>query len=167
MRIEEEEEKMNPVIEIKLLRQDAKMPEYATDGSAAMDLRADFSPTVSSWVSDMELHKEILPGQNQLIMTGISISIADKNIVGVLASRSGHGLKHRVRLSNGIGIIDSDYHEEVGVILHNDSDQPFIVNHGDRIAQLMFVPVIRPQLMAVSEFSVQSERSGFGSTGVK
>ena len=145
---------MKPTIELKLLNEWAKVPAYATDGSAAVDLCASIPWPV--WIE---------PGKNLLIPTGISIRIGTPDIVGVLASRSGHGLNFKVRLGNGIGVIDSDYQQEIGVILFNDGDTAFEVMPGDRIAQLMFVPVHQVNLMVVNEFSAESGRGGFGSTG--
>lgn len=146
---------MKPTIELKLLNEWAKVPAYATDGSAAVDLCAAIQCPL--WIE---------PYQTALIQTGISIRIGAPDIVGVLASRSGHGLNFKVRLGNGIGVIDSDYQQEIGVILFNDSDKIFEVMPGDRIAQLMFVPVHQVNLMVVDEFSAESNRGGFGSTGV-
>lgn len=147
---------MNKTIEIKQLHHDVKIPKYATAGSAAIDL--------SAHIDGDEIM--ILPGNSVLIKTGIAVHINDPGLVGVLASRSGHGLKNRVRLGNGIGVIDSDYQQEIGVILYNDGDQIFWVKPGDRIAQLMFMPVVQVNLMVVEGFSEETGRGGFGSTGV-
>jgi dUTP pyrophosphatase len=141
-----------PLIEIKLLHPDAKVPQYATPGSAGLDLSS-----VEDYI--------IEPYSTRLIQTGVAIRIADPGYVGILASRSGHALKHQVRLGNGIGVIDSDYQQEVGVILHNDSAYPFPVKKGERIAQLLIMPVQQVNLMVVDEFSTQTNRGGFGSTG--
>ena len=131
-------------------------PTYATDGSAAMDLRACLEAPVT-----------IAPRQRQLIATGIALNMMDPGLVAIVASRSGLSLKHGIRVAQGIGVIDSDYHGEICVILVNDSDQAFCVEPGERIAQLMFQPVVQVSLLFTNEFSTQSERgvNGFGSTG--
>ena len=131
-------------------------PTYATDGSAAMDLRACIEGTVT-----------ISPGGRLLVGTGIAINMMDPGLVAIVASRSGLSLKHGIRVAQGIGVIDSDYHGEISVILANDSEQPYQVEPGDRIAQLMFQPVVQVELDLVEAFSTQTTRGvgGFGSTG--
>ena len=140
----------------ELLGKEIPLPTYATDGSAAMDLRACLIEPVT-----------ILPGGRELIKTGLSINMMDPGLVAIVASRSGLSLKHHVSVAQGIGIIDADYHGEIGVILANDGNDAFIVNPGDRIAQLMFQPVAQVLLSFVEKFSTETERgeSGFGSTG--
>jgi dUTP pyrophosphatase len=132
------------------------LPTYATDGSAAMDLRACIEAPV-----------QILPGARLLIKTGLSINMMDPGLVAIVASRSGLSLKHGVRVAQGIGVIDADYHGEIGVILENNGLEPYSVQPGDRIAQLLFQPVIQVALNFVDQFSTLTERgeSGFGSTG--
>lgn len=139
-----------------LLGHSIPAPTYATDGSAAMDLRA-----------CLEGPETIPPGGRMLIETGIAINMMDPGLVAIVASRSGLSLKHGVRVAQGIGVIDADYHGEICVILANDSDKPFHVQPGDRIAQLMFQPVVQVALHFVDEFSTETERGtgGFGSTG--
>ena len=152
-------------IEIKLLHTDAKVPQYATLGSAAVDLCAinllygDFSHDFDSAV--------INPGSSAKFCTGIAVNINNPAIVGLLDGRSGLGFKHGIRLSNCVGIIDSDYQGEIIVSLHNDSDNNYYINKGDRIAQLLFVPAIQPNFMVVNEFSSETERgvNGLGSSG--
>lgn len=145
-------------VKIKLLR-DVPVPEYATDGSAALDLRAAFEDGVESVT--------IEPHGRTLIPTGIAIAPEDKNVVAIVAARSGLAIKHGITLSNGIGVIDSDYRGEICVGLHNTSDEPFTVTRGDRVAQLMFIPVYAARL-AVSDSLDDTERGagGFGSTGI-
>ena len=152
---------VRPVIEIKLLHPDAKVPQYATQGSAAVDLCACAIPTV--W----QAQNVIFPGQSAKFRTGIAVNINNPNIVGLLDGRSGLGFKRGIRLSNCVGIIDSDYQGEIIVSLHNDSDEIYYINKGDRIAQLLFVPVIQPNFMVVSEFSTETERgvNGIRSSG--
>ena len=139
-----------------LLGNSIPAPTYATDGSAAMDLRA-----------CLEGPETIPPCGRMLIETGIAINMMDPGLVAIVASRSSLSLKHGVRVAQGIGVIDADYHGEICVILANDSDKPFHVQPGDRIAQLMFQPVVQVALHFVDEFSTETERGtgGFGSTG--
>lgn len=131
-------------------------PSYATDGSAAMDLRACIAEPVS-----------VPAGGRQLIKTGLAINMMDPGLVAIVASRSGLSLKHGVRVAQGMGVIDADYHGEIGVILANDGAQEYVVQPGDRIAQLMFQPVVQVAFSFVNEFSSQTQRGegGFGSTG--
>ena len=134
-------------------------PEYATDGAAAMDLRAalDEGETVI-----------LEPGERALIPTGVHISPERKDIVAIVAARSGLGIKHGISLSNGIGVIDSDYRGEIGVGLINNGDKSFKIERGDRIAQLMFMPVCRASF-ALCDSLDETDRGegGFGSTGIK
>lgn len=139
-----------------LLGNSIPAPTYATDGSAAMDLRACLETVVT-----------IPAGGRLLVETGIAINMMDPGLVAIVASRSGLSLKHGVRVAQGIGVIDADYHGEICVILANDSDKPFHVEPGDRIAQLMFQPVVQVALHFTAEFSTETGRGtgGFGSTG--
>lgn len=139
-----------------LLGESIDLPAYATDGAAAMDLRACLHAPIS-----------ILPGNSVLVKTGIAINMMDPSLVALVASRSGLALKHRVFVLNAPGVVDADYHGEIGVILANFGVEPFEVKPGDRIAQLMFQPVVQVALRYVEEFSTQTERgiNGFGSTG--
>jgi dUTP pyrophosphatase len=139
-----------------LLGSTIPMPSYATDGAAAMDLRACVPAPLS-----------IAPGGRELIKTGLAINMMDPGLVAIVASRSGLSLKHHVHVAQGIGVIDADYHGEIGVILANDGVEAYVVNPGDRIAQLMFQPVVQVALSLVDEFSTTTERgtAGFGSTG--
>ena len=153
---------MNPQGEIVvklMLTRGMNPPEYATDGSAAVDLRAalDENETVT-----------LRPGERRLIPTGLAISPETRGVVAIIAARSGLGIKKGVSLSNGIGVIDADYRGEIGVGLINHGDEDFTVVRGDRIAQLFFVPVLHAQFL-VSETLDETERGagGFGHTGVK
>ncbi|HYD97716.1 MAG TPA: dUTP diphosphatase [Noviherbaspirillum sp.] len=139
-----------------LLGSEIPAPDYATDGSAAMDLRACISAPLA-----------IPPGGRELVKTGLAINMMDPCLVAIVASRSGLSLKHGVRVAQGIGVIDADYHGEIGVILANDGTEEYVVRPGDRIAQLMFQPVVQVALHFVDRFSTQTERGegGFGSTG--
>lgn len=139
-----------------LLGDKVELPSYATDGSAAMDLRACIQDPVT-----------LAPGGRTLVKTGIAVNMMDPGLVAIVASRSGLSLKHGVRVAQGIGVIDADYHGEIGVILANDGEESYVIQPGDRIAQLMFQPVVQVALQFVNEFSSATERGtgGFGSTG--
>lgn len=138
-----------------MMTRDMPMPEYATDGSAAVDLRAAEALTIEA-------------GARALVPTGVHIAPESKNVVAVVAARSGLAIKHGISLSNGIGVIDSDYRGEICIGLINHSDKAFSIERGDRVAQLMFMPVLTARFIA-SESLDETERGagGFGSTGVK
>lgn len=142
---------VNPLLGDKI-----ELPAYATDGSAAMDLRACIEEPVN-----------LAPGARTLVKTGIAVNMQDPGLVAIVASRSGLSLKHGVRVAQGIGVIDADYHGEIGVILANDGEEPYVIQPGERIAQLMFQPVVQVSLQLVDQFSSATERGtgGFGSTG--
>jgi len=131
------------------------LPDYATDGSAGMDLRA---------CLDGDLVLE--PGATELIPTGLAIHVADPSLAAVLLPRSGLGHKHGIVLGNLVGLIDSDYQGQLFVSCWNRGDRAFTVQPGERIAQMVFVPVVRAAFEVVEEF-VDSERGagGFGHTG--
>lgn len=131
------------------------LPAYATTGSAGLDLRA---------LIDAPLTVEA--GQTVLIPTGLSIYIADPNLAAVILPRSGLGHKHGIVLGNLVGLIDSDYQGPLMVSLWNRGSTPFKVEIGDRIAQLVFVPVVQAEFNIVSEFE-QTDRGegGFGHSG--
>ena len=132
-------------------------PEYAPPGSAAVDLRAalEENETVT-----------LAPGEKAMIPTGLAISPETKDVVAVIAGRSGLGVKKGVTLSNSIGVIDSDYRGEISVGLINHGNEPFEIKRGDRIAQMMFLPILTANFL-VSETLDETERGagGFGSTG--
>ena len=147
-------------MEVKLkLSRGMQAPEYATPGSAAVDLRAALG-------EDEVVTLEI--GERALIPTGLSIAPASGGYVAIVAARSGLGIKKGVSLSNGIGVIDSDYRGEICVGLINHGDEPFEIRRGDRIAQMMFLPVETAQFLVCDELD-ETERGtgGFGHTGVK
>ena len=145
---------MNINVKIKLTR-GAECPEYATDGSAAVDLRAMIDEAYT-----------IAPGERHVFTTGIAIAPETKGVVAIVAGRSGLGVKHGISLANGIGVIDSDYRGEIHVGLLNKSDVPYTVNPGDRIAQMMFMPVMAVNFIESLELD-ETDRGagGFGSTG--
>ena len=146
-------------IQLKILDsrigQDIPLPSYATEGSAGLDLRA---------CIDEKL--ELIPGASHLISTGIAIHIADRHMAAVILPRSGLGHKHGIVLGNLIGLIDSDYQGPLMVSCWNRSQNTYHIQPGERIAQLVVVPILHAEFEIVSDF-VQSERGegGFGHTG--
>lgn len=134
-------------------------PKYETSGSAALDLCA---------ALDDGENVVIHPGERKMIPTGIAISPETSDVVAIIAARSGLGIKKGICLANGIGVIDSDYRGEISVGLYNTSTEDFTVCRGDRIAQMMFMPVLTANLITADELD-ETERGegGFGSTGVK
>ncbi|QIM67315.1 deoxyuridine 5'-triphosphate nucleotidohydrolase [Mannheimia granulomatis] len=131
------------------------LPAYATEGSAGLDLRALINEPLT-----------VKAGETVLIPTGISIYIADPNLAAVILPRSGLGHKNGIVLGNLVGLIDSDYQGPLMVSLWNRSQTDFTVNVGDRIAQLVFVPVVQASFNIVESFE-QTERGegGFGHSG--
>lgn len=137
------------------LGESIEMPDYATTGSAGLDLRACLDEPIT-------LH----PGETTLIPTGLAIHIDDPTLAAVLLPRSGLGHKHGIVLGNLVGLIDSDYQGQVFVSCWNRGLDAFEINVGERIAQMVFVPVVQVGFEQVDEFTV-SERGtgGFGHTG--
>ncbi len=132
------------------------LPSYATDGSAAIDLRACLKKQVG-----------IQPGETVLVGSGIAINIKDPNLVGIIVPRSGLGIKKGIVLANTMGVIDSDYQGEIKIGLFNRSQNQYPIKPGERICQMLFMPVIHATLKLVQEFSNETSRSngGFGHTG--
>ena len=148
-------------IKIKILDErlgrDFPLPSYETAMSAGMDLRA------------MEDSDFILnPGEVRLVHTGFAMHIADPNLTALVVPRSGLGYKHGIVLSNLTGVIDADYQGPLMMPLWNHSNEPFEIKVGDRVAQMLFVPVIHADLQVTNSFDEESERGqkGFGSTGL-
>jgi dUTP pyrophosphatase len=131
------------------------LPHYATDGSAGMDMRACLDGPL-----------EIAPGETTLIPTGLAIHVEDSGLAAILLPRSGLGHKHGIVLGNLVGLIDSDYQGQVFVSCWNRGSEHFTINPGERIAQMVIVPVVRADFEIVDEF-VASDRGagGFGHTG--
>ncbi len=131
------------------------MPAYATDGSAGMDLRACIDDSI-----------ELKPGDTELIPTGMAIHISNPGYCAMLLPRSGLGHKHGVVLGNLVGLIDSDYQGQLYVSCWNRGDTTFTVEPGERIAQMVIVPVAQIEFEIVDEFD-ESDRGagGFGHTG--
>lgn len=147
---------MNLQVEIKLLRPTSSIPMYATTGSAGLDLRADIDSPL-----------RIYPGTTELIPTGIAININDTGVAAVILPRSGLGHKYGIVLGNLVGLIDSDYQGELFVSTWNRGTEVFVINPGDRIAQMVFVPIVNASWQIVDDFSADTSRGagGFGHTG--
>lgn len=142
---------MNP-----LMGDSIPLPSYATAGSAAMDLRACLPGPLA-----------VQPGETVLVPSGIAISIHDPGLVALLVPRSGLGIKHGIVLANTVGVIDSDYQGEIGIGIYNRGNAAYTIEPGERVCQMMFVPVTQAALCVVEEFSNDSARGagGFGHTG--
>ncbi len=148
---------MQNKVQLKLLDDKVKeyLPQYATQGSAGLDLRACLDAPLI-----------LKPGQTELIPTGIAIHIEDNGLCGMILPRSGLGHKHGIVLGNLVGLIDSDYQGQLFISIWNRGQTEFILNPLERIAQLVIVPVVQVGFELVDEFT-QSDRGegGFGSTG--
>ncbi len=146
-------------IELKILSNmigdDIPLPEYATNGSAGLDLRACIDNSLT-----------IFGGETHLIPTGLAIHINDSALAAVLLPRSGLGHKHGIVLGNLTGLIDSDYQGQIFVSCWNRGKESYTINAGDRIAQMVFIPVVQAQFEIVESFD-DSHRGegGFGHTG--
>ena len=143
------------VLKIKKLKPNARIPKTATNGSAGIDLYACIDGSVT-----------LSPGELKIIPTGIAIELPDNGCAAFLYARSGLGVKHGICLSNGVGVIDSDYRGEVCVGLCNVSDKPYTIEPFERVAQMVIAPVFVPDVQEVAELSdTQRGEGGFGSTG--
>jgi len=146
-------------IELKILDSaigdDIALPEYATNGSAGLDLRACINNSIT-----------IFGGETHLIPTGLAIHINDPTLAAVLLPRSGLGHKHGIVLGNLTGLIDSDYQGQIFISCWNRGTESYTINAGDRIAQMVFIPVTQVQFEIVDDFN-DSHRGdgGFGHTG--
>ena len=146
-------------IELKILDprlgSDYPLPNYATEGAAGIDLRAMVDEPVA-----------LAPGETQLIGTGIAIHIGDPGVAAMLLPRSGLGHKHGIVLGNLVGLIDSDYQGEVMASCWNRGSDRFQIGPGERLAQMVFVPVLQASFNVVDEFSPTIRGAGgFGHTG--
>ena len=142
---------------VRLVRPGAQLPAYATDGSAGADLRSAADGPVT------------VPARGRAVIpTGIAISLGSPELGAFLFARSGMAVKKGICLSNGVGVVDSDYPGEILVGLLNNSDEDFVVEPGDRVAQLVILPVERAAFLPARQLA-QTGRGdgGFGSTGVK
>ncbi|MDX2345667.1 MAG: dUTP diphosphatase [Legionella sp.] len=150
---------MKPAIQLKILDprvgKNIDLPSYATPGSAGLDLRVCIDSPL-----------QIAGGETVLLPTGLSIYIADSNLAAVILPRSGLGHKHGIVLGNLVGLIDSDYQGELKVSCWNRNQEHFTIEPGDRIAQLVFLPVVQPSFKIVTDFD-ETDRGegGFGSSG--
>jgi dUTP pyrophosphatase len=141
---------VNPLIGDKI-----ELPHYATPGSAGMDLRACLHEPLT-----------VAPGQAQLIGTGIAIHVGDPGLAAVILPRSGLGHKHGIVLGNLVGLIDSDYQGELMISCWNRGSAVYTVQPGERIAQLVIVPVVHAQFAVVDDFTASERGSGgFGHSG--
>ncbi len=150
-----------PKIALKIL--DARiggkfsLPRYSTSGAAGLDLIACLDEALN-----------LKPGETQLIPTGIAIHIGDPTLAAVLLPRSGLGHKHGIVLGNLVGLIDSDYQGQVFVSCWNRGHETFTIEPGDRIAQMVFVPVVQAEFEVVQDFETSRRGAGgFGHTGIK
>ena len=144
-------------IDVKILDQRLRdqLPQYATPGSAGLDLRACIDSTIT-----------LAPGQSELIPSGIAIHLAEPSLAAMILPRSGLGHKHGIVLGNLVGLIDSDYQGQIFVSCWNRGHSTFTLNPMERIAQLVVVPVVQVGFNVVDEFSESARGSGgFGSTG--
>jgi dUTP pyrophosphatase len=131
------------------------LPDYATEGSAGLDLRACVDGQLT-----------VAPGETRLIPTGFAMHMQDTQLAAVILPRSGLGHKHGIVLGNLVGLIDSDYQGQVFVSCWNRSDTAFEIEPGARIAQLVFLPVVRARWERVAEFETSDRAGGgFGHTG--
>src|SRR3990167_1912644 len=144
-------------IDVKILdaRLHGQLPQYATPGSAGLDLRACLDAPLT-----------LAPGQTELIPAGMAIHIADPGLAAVVLPRSGLGHKHGIVLGNLVGLIDSDYQGQIFVSTWNRGNAPFVLNPMERLAQLVVVPVVQVEFNVVEDFTHSPRGAGgFGSTG--
>lgn len=148
-------------VKMKKLRDGAKMPQYATEQAAACDLCAELDGEKVT----------INPGEIKMIPTGIAIECEETteyNTAILIFPRSGLASKHGITLANSVGVVDSDYRGEIKVPLINHSFVPFEITSGDRIAQMMFTPVMHAEFEEADELGdTERGKSGFGSTGIQ
>ena len=147
------------VIKLKILDprlgRDFPLPDYATAGSAGLDLRACVDGPL-----------ELAPGQAELVPTGMAIHLDDPGLAAVLLPRSGLGHKHGIVLGNLVGLIDSDYQGQVFVSAWNRGSAPFTIQPGERLAQMVIVPVVRARFEVVDDFAASARGAGgFGHSG--
>jgi len=132
-----------------------QLPQYATPGSAGLDLRACIDAPLT-----------VLPGQTELVPSGIAIHLGDPGLAAVVLPRSGLGHRHGIVLGNLVGLIDSDYQGQIFMSTWNRGNTPFTINPMERLAQLVVVPVVQVSFNIVSEFGASNRGAGgFGSTG--
>jgi len=140
----------------KIANASLALPRYATAASAGVDLCADLLESLI-----------VNPGENVKIPTGLAIELPSQQVVALVFARSGLASSHGLGLTNGVGVIDSDYRGEIHVLMHNSGSQPVIINSGDRIAQMVFMPVFHALFEEVEELQdTDRGTGGFGSTGI-
>lgn len=154
-------DKMKQSVQVKIINKKIgdtiPMPSYATEGSAGVDLRACLDEAV-----------ELNPGDTTLIPTGLAIYLEDPSLAATILPRSGLGHKHGIVLGNLVGLIDSDYQGELMVSCWNRGSEPFVIEPGERIAQLVILPVLQVNFDLVESFAASDRgEGGFGSTGSK
>lgn len=143
------------ILKVKKLREDAVLPARATEGSAGMDLHALVDAPVT-----------LRPGERAMIPTGLAIALPSPDYVALVFARSGLAVKKGVTLSNCVGVVDSDYRGELKVGLINQSQEPYTIEKGERIAQLAVMPVCLPEVVQAEELDETGRGAGgFGSTG--
>lgn len=152
---------MQHTLELKILDprfgQDWPLPEYATPASAGLDLRA-----------ALDAPLELRPGETHLVPSGLAIHLGDPTMCAVVLPRSGLGHRHGIVLGNGTGLIDADYQGPLMISVWNRSGEPFTIQPGDRIAQLVVLPIVRASLKVVDAFEASARGAGgFGHTGVR
>lgn len=148
-------------IELKILDKrigkEFPLPKYATDGSAGIDLYA-----------CLDEHLHIAPGETHLVPSGIALHIDDAHLAAMILPRSGLGHKHGIVLGNLVGLIDSDYQGQIFISVWNRGSQPFTIEPGDRIAQMIIVPIALANFKVVEDFTPSARGAGgFGHTGRK
>ena len=145
---------MEAIIPVRRLNPRARLPEYGSAGAAGADLRACLDGPVT-----------VAPGETVMLPTGLAVAIPE-GYVGIVAVRSSMGIRRGITLSNAIGVIDSDYRGPLGVGLRNTTGEDYVLQPADRMAQLMVVPVLRPEIRLVEELPETARGAGgFGSTG--
>ncbi len=148
---------MSEPIRVKIKRLSSlALPAYATEASAGVDLRADLKEPMT-----------VNPGENVKVPTGLAIELPNQYVVALVFARSGLANRYGIGLTNGVGVIDSDYRGEIQVLMQNLGTQAVSINPGDRIAQMVFMPVFQALFEEVSELQETPRGSGgFGSTGI-
>lgn len=152
---------MRHTLELKILDarfgHDWPLPEYATPASAGLDLRA-----------ALDAPLELFPGEAHLVPSGLAIHVGDPTMCAVVLPRSGLGHRHGIVLGNGTGLIDADYQGPLMISVWNRGSEPFTIQPGDRIAQLVVLPIVRASLKVVDAFEASARGAGgFGHTGVR
>lgn len=132
------------------------LPAYATAASAGVDLSADLGEPIT-----------LNPGENVKIPTGVAIELPNPSVVALVFARSGLASRHGIGLTNGVGVIDSDYRGEIQVLIQNLGNESVVIKPGDRIAQMVFMPIFRAIFEDVAELQETARGAGgFGSTGI-